>query len=467
MARRLSLSEEMVTELSDFRAGRIASRSGLSKGRAMKIRNTFTAVILGATLSLITVNSAKAIPAFARKYKTSCSTCHYAFPKLNAFGYAFYNNGLRYPGGDANFIKEDPVSLGSEAYKSVFPDAIWPADIPGSSPIAVYFVNQMQMFPHHAPGAPSVNFEFPNTLEFFAAGTVGDNISAWGELEMTNADQPPAYLLWLQYDFKPQVHLRFGKLDPMPITATNHHRLTATDYNYGHVQNGGSGWLYDEEAPGMEVWGAGNGPGGKGGWTYRLGVLNGAEVPGTHFDADNHKDLFYAASYKFGGLGEIGGTEGQASATSEFYKDNYEKLTLFGYTGSDVLAPDSTTSFTSPFTHNFNLLGLNANVGWERFDLNGVYEARTDGQYNTSNLKSAAWMTELNYVAYPWLVGVLRYEWTDLNTSSSTPDPETNLIPGVTVVLRANARLTVEYLKPLDTARKNDDEVVVGMQMAF
>ena len=43
---------------------------------------------------------AKAIPAFARKYQTSCTTCHTAFPKLNPFGEAFRRNNYRFPGDD-------------------------------------------------------------------------------------------------------------------------------------------------------------------------------------------------------------------------------------------------------------------------------------------------------------------------------------------------------------------------------
>jgi len=35
-------------------------------------------------------SSAEAIPAWSRKYQTSCSTCHAVFPKLNYFGKAFH-----------------------------------------------------------------------------------------------------------------------------------------------------------------------------------------------------------------------------------------------------------------------------------------------------------------------------------------------------------------------------------------
>ena len=37
----------------------------------------------------VSVPRAQAIPAFSRKYQTSCSTCHNNFPELNDFGVAF------------------------------------------------------------------------------------------------------------------------------------------------------------------------------------------------------------------------------------------------------------------------------------------------------------------------------------------------------------------------------------------
>ena len=74
-------------------------------------------VLLGiAVIALMEMNlPASALPAFARKYKTSCTTCHIGFPKLNAFGESFRNNGYQFPGHmDLEYIKEDQVSLGSD-----------------------------------------------------------------------------------------------------------------------------------------------------------------------------------------------------------------------------------------------------------------------------------------------------------------------------------------------------------------
>src|SRR5512136_2604502 len=66
---------------------------------------------------LVTAPSGKAIPAFSRKYGTSCTTCHNNFPELNDFGEAFKKNGFKFPKDDDTFVKEPPVMLGAKAQK--------------------------------------------------------------------------------------------------------------------------------------------------------------------------------------------------------------------------------------------------------------------------------------------------------------------------------------------------------------
>jgi hypothetical protein len=81
-----------------------------------------TAVIGLALLAI--ASTAHAVPAFARKYQTSCQTCHIVFPKLNAFGEAFRLRGYRLPGETEEMVKQPPVSLGAPAYKKLWPQAI-------------------------------------------------------------------------------------------------------------------------------------------------------------------------------------------------------------------------------------------------------------------------------------------------------------------------------------------------------
>jgi len=95
-------------------------------------------IMVAAFMFLLISEESYGIPEFARKYKTSCTTCHTAIPKRNAFGEAFRRNGFVLPKGDAQLIKEEPVSLGAEGWKEAFPDAIWPGVIPPNLPLAVY-----------------------------------------------------------------------------------------------------------------------------------------------------------------------------------------------------------------------------------------------------------------------------------------------------------------------------------------
>ena len=50
--------------------------------------------LLTAAIVFSTVTEVSAIPAFARKYQTSCATCHKVFPLLNPFEVAFKLNGF-------------------------------------------------------------------------------------------------------------------------------------------------------------------------------------------------------------------------------------------------------------------------------------------------------------------------------------------------------------------------------------
>ena len=100
------------------------------------MRQAIFVLMLTVCLIVLFTDESHSIPAFARKYKTSCQTCHVAFPKLNAFGEAFRRNGYQFPdAGDAAATKEEPVSLGAEGNKKAFPDALWPNSIPGTVPV--------------------------------------------------------------------------------------------------------------------------------------------------------------------------------------------------------------------------------------------------------------------------------------------------------------------------------------------
>ncbi|MFZ5479557.1 MAG: hypothetical protein ACOZNI_22520 [Myxococcota bacterium] len=86
-----------------------------------------------------------AIPAFARRYETSCQTCHLAYPRLTPFGEAFRRNAYRFPeGGDAVAEREEPLPLGNEAQAERWPAAVWPGQLPGKVPLSLTIGGKVQ-----------------------------------------------------------------------------------------------------------------------------------------------------------------------------------------------------------------------------------------------------------------------------------------------------------------------------------
>jgi len=70
--------------------------------------------ILVAVPAMLVPRTGDALPLFARKYEMQCTSCHLAFPRLNAFGMAFRQNGYRLPGEKGSSpweSKEIPLSL--------------------------------------------------------------------------------------------------------------------------------------------------------------------------------------------------------------------------------------------------------------------------------------------------------------------------------------------------------------------
>jgi hypothetical protein len=404
-------------------------------------------------LLFFSVDDLQAIPAFARKYETSCSTCHYAFPKLNAFGKVFKNNGYRYPVDEEGMRKEEPISLGAEAYKKVFPKAIWPADMARKVPVALQMIQRINVTPDKVP---NWEFEFPHEIEVFAAGTIGETFSYFGEIEIEHEDEVE-YSFWLQYDPGAAFHIKMGSL-PLDL---EHLRLTAAHYNIGNnrIVNGfePSGWRFRDDLAGMQFWGAINGPNNSGGFTYSVGVANGQGIE----DNNDDKDFFARASYKFGGMGEAGGAEEEGEGAGDYWKDNHFRIGAFSHSGQHSYEDDG-----SVFSNDVDVIGAEFEWWFENLILTGAFLNQTDDNPAADNIEveTDAWFAEANYVFFPWLIGLVRYESTDIETNLEEIE---QVIPAVVFLPRANIRFVLEGQIRLDDAGKKDDKYVLGMSWSF
>src|ERR1022692_4125714 len=147
--------------------------------------------ILCALVVLSLPPSADAIPAFSRRYGTSCTTCHSDFPKLNDFGKAFKDAGFKFPKDDESFLKEPPTLLGAPAQAELWPHTVYPGSIPGNLPAGLRYNTYYQQvssnrnnFNLALPAGTVGNFipksDFqPGLFSIFTAGNFGTGIAFW------------------------------------------------------------------------------------------------------------------------------------------------------------------------------------------------------------------------------------------------------------------------------------------------
>jgi hypothetical protein len=138
------------------------------------------ALVMGAFLIMgVVAESVTAMPMFARKYGTSCNTCHIAIPRLNAFGRAYKKNSFFWPGagheGDDAAAKIKRVELGNAHFGKR-------ATISESVPIGFVAAFNTAFFPdantdlNGSDRQSKIDFGAP-TLDIFTGGTIGDSIS--------------------------------------------------------------------------------------------------------------------------------------------------------------------------------------------------------------------------------------------------------------------------------------------------
>jgi len=470
-------------------------------------------VIALPTLMLLAVltRSAWAVPPFARKYRTSCVTCHEVFPRLNATGEAFRLNGYKFS-DDELYIKDEPVKMGAEGYKSMWPKAIWPADIPGLPPLGLMIKSE-----YHAhisgKGDARTEFTFPDEVELFGAGALGDSMSFFVELGFDRGGDETETDVegWLQFEdiLGPEnmLNLRVGTVGMHEMglfTARDHNRIPVNGYLYsmsaglpapgaaaatglmpivgtgGTIANNAYSFRIHPE-PGLELNGFGRW------WRYAVGVVNGngEEV----HDNNSDKDVYVQLAFKIGGIGfdgsGAGGGDRESLDTPQPWRDDSVILSLFGWRGTGRV---DVTGDSGSFEYDDDFWRVGAGAQWKFRDLTlrcGYIIGRNDNPYAGLTDKSVNgrwWFVGGEYFVYPWLIPHVRFEGLQLDLPSGVPGLQTNqdrarIVAGVKALIRANVTLNVEgrfytkneqFTKANPTGDQNDDdEIVASLSAAF
>ncbi|NWJ41987.1 MAG: hypothetical protein HXX12_13575 [Geothrix sp.] len=464
---------------------------------------------------------ASAFPIFARKYQTSCVTCHSVYPKLNPFGEAFRLNGYRMPKETEDLIKQKPVSLGSEAYKRVWPDAVWPNELPGNAPVAVN-VKMANVYTSStdASGGKTIvhnDFQFPQEVNLFAAGTLGEHMSFMAEL--THAEGPDGgsgteiehARLGFESLFGPEhaFNVRMGKFAPNLYAGFQEMWLMTDNgvdslFNYNPVGfKGGTGVITDgagivslpARVRGIEVYGVLNhrffytfgfsnkiGPGS--GVATNTGDGSTQGTPG-NFGANNHKDIYLRLDYKFGGMGLDGDTEGVQMPPENWREKSFRigVLALKGNgTNIDFIATDANGPILDPSDNPYHMqdtsytrTGLFAS--WTYSDLNvfGVYlsgkdtlETRSaDGLtlYATDDRTYKAYFVQADYVLAPPFHLSARYE--KLTPGDTTVQPVKVSNYNFTYLAAANLKFMLEYNKSEQAGVGTNKSINTVIRAAF
>jgi hypothetical protein len=415
--------------------------------RGFPIRLAMGAGVPVATMLLLFyAQPALGIPAFARKYQTSCITCHTIYPKLNPFGEAFRRNGYRFPGVDSDAVKQETVALGQDAYKKVFPNAVWPSLLPASVPLALGFNGQAVWHPTtHSGGATADNGANLNLNELiaeghlWAGGSFDDTITFFGE--MTTSDGGTAleqvHLHFCDL-FGPQhaVNLVVGK-QPATLSAFGPHSSYIADTLitplmttalYGATSDS---WNLVDAYQGIEL----NGILG-GNFEYAAGFDAGANI-----DVRNPNNAYGFIAYKLGGARLDG--EGLAGPPNSMKPWAERALTVSGFYYKSTSRFDAADG--SIWNDGASTWGGNIRAQWDslELDVGGYLEDHDHALVDGSGVRALAQYSELAYVVYPWLVPALRFEYLRLEPAAGPTVSDSRLIVGAAALIRANLKLTL------------------------
>ena len=450
----------------------------------LSLRTSFLAVIAlasAAFISLVSVRSAHAVPSFARKYGTSCVTCHTIYPALNPFGEAFRRDGYRFPSQngstDSDAEKAESVAMGQEEYKQTFPDSVWPDKIGKDVPLSAMLNGSVAA---NLPGSAAKDGAgntftwagLSGEFHLFGAGSFDDKVTYFSQLTIPDdgtIEIETAYLLWNDVvGPRHALNLWLGRLMSPQINSFGLH----------------SSYLGDSFLPAVTVAGLYN-PAGS--FTLGQGHTDGVEASGIlahRFDwsvgwvassvgsglgLPNAQDAYAHIGVKSGGVALDGeGLYGpNAPDSAKPWAEKSITVDLFAYHGLSVLdngtgTVEGGTSAPAAQRDQFNALGASLRAQWDSLMLSSGVQLEhhlrpypgtaasvdangelTPGVRDRTTGTAVLQYNELDYIVFPWFVPAVRTEFTRLNVEGSDAGTLLRIMPGVATLLRPNIKLVV------------------------
>jgi len=446
------------------------------------------AAVVGVVVYFSATREAGAVPSFARKYQTSCQTCHTIFPVLNPFGEAFRRDGYRFPSSngseDSDAVKSDMIPLGQEEYKKTFPDTVWPDKIAQAVPLSVSINGNV---PINLPGSAAQS-DAGNTftwggilaeLHIFGAGAFSDTLTYMTQLTLeSDLGSPPgtfdietAYLLW--NDIAGPRHLLnlwVGRLWAPQITSFGLHSDYLNDTVMSAVSVAG---LYNPSASltlgqghndGAEL----NGIAGHR-FDYAIGWVASSNAAG--LSVPNATDVYAHIGLKSGGVALDG--EGKygpnAPDPRKPWAEKAITFDLFAYHGLQRLDNGTGTGAGATVAvqqdDSFNALGGAIHAQWDSLIVTAGAQVENhehpyagtaatanamgviaNGTPVTNSATAVVEYDEIDYVVWPWFVPGVRSEYTHA-TVATVPGASASqllrLVPGIAMLARPNIKVII------------------------
>jgi hypothetical protein len=466
-----------------------------NRRRDLSLFVSFGALLLVFWSVLASAPKSSAIPAFSRKYQTSCTTCHNNYPELNDFGEAFKKNGFKFPKDDEVFVKEPPVLLGSKAQKEAFPGAVYPGEIPGYLPIAFRYSgnfnwNSKQPQPLQATAfVPQTDAFVPNTFTIISAGSFGENLAFWIDNDISTAGTGAGGGLgdgYLRYNDlghvlglpKNALNVRFGQFE-LDLPFSQARTIYPSAYDVFSETAVGQGPACTPVPPavtacqttqnpfvlgtpqrGIEFGGYPN----NGNFTWSVAVVDGTNSAyglGPSITARNTKDVYVRVSQKFNlerdpesrnaiqAAGPTGPRDHTSIRLGAFY---YHGDNQYNYGGSQF-------GVLGTIGEPFYRAGGDVRFKYRKMELFGVGVVGHDNNHMlntaTPSITSAPAVTYTggfvgsNFWIYPWMITYMRYDFvnspTDFVNGVSQYRTRNRFSPGFQVLVRANIKVIGEY----------------------
>ena len=349
------------------------------------------AVVLGGVLlvGLLGERSAQAIPAFAREYNVSCSTCHTLVTRRNEFGDAFRRAGYHWPGGDGSDQSSramPPVEMKGQALGTGL--------LPVRPPIALVttfsgsYTTDTTTPNKTAVGSPSVNFVF--------GGPLSKRIGFFGAWSGQGSPSELSFTWTRPIKNRPELNFRFGLFEQSTTLFKNNESLLGgyqlgTSTISGHAVSMGriggeaGGILWDRT-----TWAAG--------WVANQG----AGAP---------QDVYYQLGHRFGGTSYTGKEPDVDLESSSVLDDLSVVVSHWGYYGR--IRSDSGITTQRPLR-----FGLDTQIRYKNLSVWGGMMFGRDHYRPTLaaaswDNKSLTWFTEGDWFINPWMALIYVYQYQD------------------------------------------------------